>query len=98
MIAKLLYFLAWAQTQQDGITFIDIGPKEPEHNIIWVILSTFALIAVSLLVTLGIGAGTGFLRIWILEYFPGNKLNGPDYETMTRLHLLDRSETDTPTS
>ncbi len=93
----MLYLFAWAQTQQDGITFIDISPPEPEHNIFWVIISTFMLIGVALLITLAIGTGTGFLRIWIYKYFPGNKLNGPEYEVMTRLHLLDRGGPDKPT-
>jgi hypothetical protein len=94
-MAKLLSLLAWVQTQQDGVTFINISPKEPQHNIAWVILSTFALIAIALLVTLGIGIGTGFFRIWIFKLFPGNKLNGPEYEPTTRLHLLDRSKPET---
>jgi hypothetical protein len=97
-MSKLLSLVAWAQTQQDGVTFIDIAPPEPEHNIVWVILSTFALIGVALLVTVAIGTGMGFLRIWIYKVFPGNKLNGPEYEPMTRLHLLDRGGTDKPTS
>jgi hypothetical protein len=53
---------------------------------------------VALLITVAIGTGTGFLRIWMYKVFPGNKLNGPEYEPMTRLHLLDRGGTDKPSS
>lgn len=90
----LMVLLAWAQTEPPGVTYIDMGNTEPEHGIVWVILSTFALIAVGLLVTLGLGAGVGALRIWIFKHFPGNTLNGPDHEVMTRLHLDDRIRPD----
>jgi hypothetical protein len=96
VIAKVLSLLAWTQSQQDGVTFIDITPREPQHGIVWVILSTFALIAIAFVVTLGIGVGTGFLRIWIFKLFPGNKLNGPEYEPTTQLHLLDRTKSPGP--
>ena len=94
MTSQLLYLLARAQTEQDGITYIDVANAGPQHNIVWVILSTFLLIGIALLVTLGLGAGMGVLRIWIFQKFPGNKLNGPEHEAVTRLHLNDRTHTD----
>lgn len=92
---QLLYLLAWVQTEQGGVTYIEVGNSEPQHNIVWVILSTFLLIGIALLITIALGAAMGFLRIWIFERFPGNKLNGPEHEVMTRLHLDDHSPTDT---
>jgi hypothetical protein len=92
---QLLSLLAWAQTEQGGVTYINVGNSEPQHNIVWVILSTFLLIGIGLLITLGLGVGMGALRIWIFKAFPGNKLNGPDYEPVTRLHLDDHTPTDT---
>ena len=74
VMAKATSLLVWAQSQQDGVTFINIAPKEPQHGIVWVVLSTFVLIAVALLVTIGIGVGTGFLRIWIYKLFPGKQV------------------------
>jgi hypothetical protein len=97
-MSRLLYCLAWLQTEQPGVTYIDVAPKEPEHNLIWFLLSTFVLIGIALLITAGIGAGTGFLRILIVKYFPGNKLNGPEYEATTLLHLHDHPEQETPPS
>jgi hypothetical protein len=94
MMSQLLVVLAWAQTEQDAITYIDVGNAGPQHNIVWVILSTFLLIAIALVITLGLGAGMGVLRIWIFQKFPGNKLNGPDNEAVTRLHLQDHTPTD----
>lgn len=81
--------------QQGGITFIEIGNKEPDHNIVWVILSTFALIGVGLIVTAALGFTFGFARIWIFNHFPGNKLNGPDFELTTQLHLSDHAKPNT---
>ena len=95
-MSQLLVVLAWTQTESDGITYIDVANAGPQHDIVWVILSTFLLIAIGLLVTLGLGAGMGVLRIWIFQKFPGNKLNGPDNEAVTRLHLQDRTPTDSP--
>jgi hypothetical protein len=95
---QLLYLFAWAQTQQDGITFINVSNNEPDHNIVWVILSTFALIGVSLLIMTGLGASVGAIRIFIFKYFPRNKWNGPEYEPTIRLHLDDRPKPDIPPS
>ncbi len=88
-------FLAWAQTQP-GITFIDMTESEPEHRLAWVILSTFALIGIALLITIAIGTGAGFLRIWISSKFPQNKLNGPQREPLTQLHLSGHPKHNTP--
>ena len=92
---QLLSLLAWAQTEQGGVTYIDVTNNGPQHNIAWVILSTFLLIAIALVITIGLGAGMGAIRIWIFNKFPGNKLNGPDYDPVTRLHLDDHTPTDT---
>ena len=97
MIA-LSSLMAWVQSQQGGVTFIDITESEPEHGLVWVVLSTFALIGVALLITVGLGAMLGALRIWILRRFPGNRVNGPEYEVLTRLHLHDRPGPDTQSS
>jgi hypothetical protein len=91
----LLYLFAWAQAQQNGITFIDVANKEPDHNIVWVILSTFALIGIALLITAGLGAGVGAIRIFIFKHFPGNKWNGPEYDPVTRLNLDVHPKPDT---
>jgi len=58
-MARMLSLLLWAQTQPGGVTFIEIGNKEPEHDLIWVILSTFALIGLSLVIMTALGAGLG---------------------------------------
>jgi hypothetical protein len=42
---------------------------------------------VALLVTIGIGAGVGLLRIWARKRFPNNRLNGIAVEPLTLLHL-----------
>ena len=97
-MSYLLYLMAWAQSQPGGVTYIDVGSSEPDHNIVWVILSTFVLIGIALVIMVILGAGMGALRIWIFEHFPGNKLNGPEYEVMTRLHLNDHPKTDSPPS
>lgn len=90
-IQNLIAFVAVSSSMQSGgITFVDLS-KNDEPTLAWLILSTFALIGVALLLTIGIGAGVGFLRIWVLRRFPRNRLNGPEDEVMTRLHLLDRS-------
>lgn len=96
-MSDFLYWMAWVQSQP-GVTYIDVGGNEPDHNIVWVILSTFALIGISLLIMLGLGVGLGALRIWIFQHFPGNKLNGPEYEVMTRLHLNDPPRADSTPS
>jgi hypothetical protein len=95
-MSRLLYLLVWAQTSQNGITFIDVSPKEPDHNYIWVILSTFALIGVSLVIMTFLGAGLGAFRIFIFKFFPGNKWNGPEYDPVTRLNLDTHSKPDSP--
>jgi hypothetical protein len=91
---RVVYLLAWAQSQPNGVTFIDVTNKEPNHNIVWVILSTFALIGIALLITAGLGAGVGAIRIFIFKHFPGNKWNGPDYDPVTRLNLDMHSKPD----
>lgn len=97
-MTRLLYFLAWAQTEQDGITFINISNHNPHHNIVWVMLSTFVLIGVSIVIMTFLGVGVGAFRILIGKYFPGNKWNGPEYELVTRLHLDVRPKPDTNSS
>jgi hypothetical protein len=87
-MVTLFALMSWVQSE--GITFVDLSGND-EPSLSWLILSTFALIGVALLITIGIGAGIGFLRIWVLRRFPRNRLNGPEDEVMTQLHLLDRS-------
>ncbi len=94
-MVQMLSFLAWAQ--QNGVTYINITPDEPDHNIAWVILSTFLLIGISVVIMVLLGVGMGFLRIVIYKLFPGNEWNGPESEPTIRLHLLDRSPKDTAT-
>jgi len=95
MSVLMMSFLAWVQTQP-GVTFIDMTDSEPEHGLVWVVLSTFVLIGIALLITIAIGAGAGFLRIWIARKFPHNSLNGPEYEPTTQLHLSGGSRQDSP--
>ena len=97
MTGQWLYLLARAQTEQGGITYIDVGNAGPKHDIVWVILSTFVLIGIAFLVTLGLGAGMGFMRIWLFQKFPGNKINGSQHEAVTRLHLNDHTHEDSST-
>jgi hypothetical protein len=97
-MARLLYFMAWAQETQNGVTFINITNNEPNHNIVWVILSTFLLIGIAILITAGLGMGVGAVRIFIFKHFPGNKWNGPEYEPVTRLHLDEHPDPDTESS
>jgi hypothetical protein len=97
-MSRLLYLLGWIQNEQGSVTFINMTNNEPNHNIVWVLLSTFVLIGIALLITAGLGAGVGAIRIYIFKHFPGNKWNGPEYEPVTRLHLDERPESDTPQS
>jgi hypothetical protein len=90
---QLLSLVAWAQ--QNGVTCVDIAPKEPNHGIAWVILSTFLLIGISVVIMTLLGTGVGFVRILIFKLFPANKFNGPEHEPTIRLKLLDRSQKDT---
>lgn len=75
--------------EPSGVTFINIA-REPDPSLGWLILSTFALIAILLAVTVGIGAGVGLLRIWISRRFPNNPFNGAEVEPTIRLHLHDQ--------
>jgi hypothetical protein len=91
-MVQILSLLAWAQ--QNGVTYINITPDEPDHGIAWVILSTFLLIGISVVIMALLGVGAGFIRIWVYKLFPANKFNGPENEPTIRLHLLDRSQKD----
>jgi hypothetical protein len=97
-MSRLLYLLAWAQSQQNAVTFINVSNREPDHNYIWVILSTFALIGVSLVIMTFLGVGVGALRIFIFKYFPGNKWNGPEYDPVIRLNLNEHPKPDSSSS
>ena len=88
----MLSLLLWLQPSESGVTFIDLVDPEPERSVAWFILRIFALIGVALLITMGVGAGAGFLRIWIMRRFPHNRLNGVEDEALTRLHLNDGPE------
>lgn len=86
----MLGLLIRLQSTPGGVTFVDLTERRPEPTLAWLILSTFALIGVAVLITVGIGGGIGLLRIWIMRRFPHNRLNGLEDEAMIQLHLHDR--------
>jgi hypothetical protein len=94
MMPRLISLAVWLQSQTDGVTFVELSDGEPKPTLAWVILSTFALIGIALLITIGIGAGTGLLRIWIRRRFPNNQLNGADAEPLVFLHLNEHQPHD----
>lgn len=94
MMPRLISLVVWLQSQPDGVTFVALADAEPKPTFAWVILTTFALIGVVLLITTGIGVGTGLFRIWIRRRFPNNQLNGPDAEPLVFLHLNEHQPHD----
>jgi hypothetical protein len=92
--SQLLGLALWLQSKQEGVTFVDLTDPEPKPTLAWVILTTFALIGVALLATIGIGAAVGLVRIWMRKRFPNNRLNGIAVEPLTFLHLNDEPEHD----
>lgn len=86
----MLLLLAMLQPKAP-VTFVDLT-KDKDPSIVWFILATFGLIGLLIAITVGLGAGVGILRIWVMRRFPGNAFNGPDDEPTIRLHLNESPE------
>jgi len=81
------------QPANDGIKFFSLKDPEPQHGLAWFILNAFFLIAVTLVVTIGLGIAFGGFRLWLLEKFPHNRFNGvPEDDPGESFRLNDASK------
>ena len=74
---------------EPGVRFFTLTDPDPEPSLAWFVLNAFLLIGVALVITLGVGLAFGGFRMWLLEKFPHNKLNGVDEDDIVTTFRLN---------